>query len=163
MGFTASLLVAASAAIVLLLGVIHLAYTFRGRKLHPRDPGMFAQMNEVSPVLTRETTMWQAWIGFNASHARGAIFFGLIYGYLALEHGVCSLDRRFFRWSGCCFLRDMPSWENYTGSASHFAESCCRLRSTLQHLFSLGSDTCDGLSASPGRERRGEIGRSAIA
>jgi hypothetical protein len=32
--------------------------------------------------------MWKAWIGFNASHAYGAIFFGLIYGYLALEHSL---------------------------------------------------------------------------
>ena len=25
-------------------------------------------LRAVSPVITRETTMWQAWIGFNASH-----------------------------------------------------------------------------------------------
>jgi hypothetical protein len=31
-------LVAAGAAILLLLGLVHLLYTFRGQKLHPRDP-----------------------------------------------------------------------------------------------------------------------------
>ena len=41
-------------------------------------------MMKVSPVLTHETTMWKAWIGFNASHSFGAILFGLVYGYLAL-------------------------------------------------------------------------------
>lgn len=78
------MLVAASAAIILLLGLIHLLYTFRGPKLRPRDASLEAKMMEVSPVLTRETTMWKAWIGFNASHSFGAILFGLVYGYLAL-------------------------------------------------------------------------------
>ena len=83
-----ALLVAASAAIILLLGMIHLLYTFRGNKLHPRDSALEARLKEVSPVITRETTMWKAWIGFNASHSYGAILFGLVYGYLALFHGA---------------------------------------------------------------------------
>jgi hypothetical protein len=83
-----ALLMAASAAIILLLGVIHLLYTFRGNKLHPRDSALEARLKEVSPVITRETTMWKAWIGFNASHSYGAILFGLVYGYLALFHGA---------------------------------------------------------------------------
>ena len=81
-------LVVASAAIILLLGLVHLLYTFHGRKLHPRDPALEAQMREVSPVLTRETTMWKTWIGFNASHSYGAILFGLVYGYLAIAEGA---------------------------------------------------------------------------
>jgi len=80
----AALLVGASAAIILLLGVIHLLYTFHGNKLHPRDSALEAKLKEVSPVITRETTMWKAWIGLNASHSYGAILFGLVYGYLAL-------------------------------------------------------------------------------
>src|SRR5256884_7687384 len=79
-------LIAASAAVILLLGLIHLLYTFRGRNLHPRDAQLEARLREVSPVITRETTMWKAWIGFNASHSYGAILFGLIYGYLAAAH-----------------------------------------------------------------------------
>lgn len=81
-------LVAASAAIILLLGLIHLLYTFRGTKLHPRDAALATRLKEVSPILTRETTMWKAWIGFNASHSYGAILFGLVYGYLALVHSA---------------------------------------------------------------------------
>jgi len=43
-------------------------------------------MREVSPVITRETTMWKGWVGFNASHSFGAILFGVIYGYLSIAH-----------------------------------------------------------------------------
>ena len=84
MSLVASNLMAASAAIILGLGMIHLVYTFHGTKLHPRDAALISRMQEVSPVLTRETTMWKTWIGFNASHSLGAILFGLIYGYLSL-------------------------------------------------------------------------------
>lgn len=81
-------LIVASAAIILLLGLVHLLYTFRGRKLHPRDAALEAQMRESHPVLTRKTTMWKAWVGFNASHSFGAILFGLVYGYLAQLHSA---------------------------------------------------------------------------
>lgn len=81
------LLIAASAAIISLLGLIHLLYTFCGPKLHPRDAELRERMQAVSPVITRETTMWKAWIGFNASHSYGAILFGAVYGYLSLAHG----------------------------------------------------------------------------
>jgi len=81
-------LVAFSAAIILLLGLIHLLYTFRGPKLRPRDAELEARLKQVSPVITRETTMWKAWVGFNASHSYGAIFFGVVYGYLALAHSA---------------------------------------------------------------------------
>jgi len=77
-----------SAAIVFTLGTLHLLYTFRGPKLTPRDPALRAQMEQVSPVITRQTTMWRAWIGFNATHSMGAMLFGLIYGYLAIAHAA---------------------------------------------------------------------------
>jgi hypothetical protein len=41
-------------------------------------------MENAQLVLTKETTVWQAWIGFNASHSLGMMLFGAIYGYLAL-------------------------------------------------------------------------------
>jgi hypothetical protein len=83
----ASLLLATSALVILALGVAHLVFTFRGNKFHPRDAALEARLKEVSPIITRETTMWKAWVGFNASHSYGAILFGLVYGYLALIHG----------------------------------------------------------------------------
>jgi hypothetical protein len=84
----ASVLIALGAAIVLVLGLLHLLFTFRGTKLHPRDAALVARMKEVSPVISRETTMWRTWVGFNASHSFGAILFGAVYGYLALVHGA---------------------------------------------------------------------------
>jgi hypothetical protein len=87
MNTIAASLVAASAVIALLLGLIHLLYTFHGRKLLPRDPELQTRMQQTSPVITRQTTMWRAWIGFNASHSFGLILFGAVYGYLALAHG----------------------------------------------------------------------------
>jgi hypothetical protein len=83
----ASSLVAASAAIFLLLGIAHLLFTFHGPKLWPRDPELRTRMQEVSPVITRRTTMWKAWVGFNASHSVALILFGSVYGYLALAQG----------------------------------------------------------------------------
>lgn len=83
-----SAFIAASAAIILLLGLTHLLYTFRGPNLHPRDPDLTGRMMAVSPVITRDTTMWRAWVGFNATHSFGLILFGALYGYLATRHSA---------------------------------------------------------------------------
>jgi hypothetical protein len=100
----AASLIAASAAIILLLGLIHLLYTFRGRKLHPRDAELEARLREVSPVLTGQTTMWKAWVGFNASHSFGAIFFGVVYGYLSLARGEVLFGSPFLLFAGLLLL-----------------------------------------------------------
>jgi hypothetical protein len=97
-------LLAGSAAIVLLLGALHLLYTFRGPKLVPRDAELQERMRVVSPVITRETTMWKAWVGFNASHSFGAILFGLVYGYLALLHPVFLFESVFLLVVGLVLL-----------------------------------------------------------
>jgi hypothetical protein len=89
---TAKLLMVLSASILLILGILHLAYTFLGASLAPRDPALEISMSRISPVLTPETTMWRCWMGFNATHSMGLILFGLTYGYLALAH-----DRLLFR------------------------------------------------------------------
>ena len=80
----AQTLLAASAAIFLVLGTIHLVNTFASNKFSPRDAALEARLREVSPVISRETSMWNAWIGFNASHSYGAMLYGLVYGYLAI-------------------------------------------------------------------------------
>jgi hypothetical protein len=82
----ARILMVISASIVLTLGVVHLVYTFWGPKLTPRDPALQVSMSKISPVITKETTMWWAWVGFNASHSMGLILFGLVFGFLALAH-----------------------------------------------------------------------------
>ena len=82
----ASAFIGASAAVILFLGLLHLVYTFRGPMLHPSDPDLTARMMIVSPVISRETTMWRVWIGFNATHSFGLILFGALYGYLSMRH-----------------------------------------------------------------------------
>jgi len=99
-----SLLVAASALIIFALGLLHLSITFRGRSLHPRDTSLLPALQKVSPMLTRETTMWNAWIGFNASHSFGALLFGLIYGYLALAAPALLFSSLYLRAVGLLLL-----------------------------------------------------------
>lgn len=68
---------------LLILGSIHLIYTFFTNKFSTRNPALEEEMKVSSPVLTNETTMWKAWIGFNGSHSSGVIYFGLVNFYLA--------------------------------------------------------------------------------
>jgi hypothetical protein len=82
----AQLLILVSAAIIGLLGAIHMRITFTGSKLIPRDAAVRTAMEETSPGITTQTTMWRAWIGFNASHSLGALLFASVYGYLAAAH-----------------------------------------------------------------------------
>jgi hypothetical protein len=72
---TERLLLLAGAAIFAVLGSLHLLYTFVGTRLQPRDPAAIAAMQATHPRLTQQTTVWRAWIGFNASHSLGAIAF----------------------------------------------------------------------------------------
>lgn len=83
----ATVLMVISAAVIFALGTAHLIFTFVGAKLTPRDPALKIRMSEVSPVITKEATMWSFWIGFNISHSMAAMLFGLIYGFLAIAHG----------------------------------------------------------------------------
>jgi len=82
----AKILMVLSASIIFALGLIHLVYTFWGPNLTPRDPALQISMSQIAPRITKETTMWRGWIGFNASHSMGLILFGLIFGFLALAH-----------------------------------------------------------------------------
>ena len=100
----ARILMLISAGIILALGLIHLAYTFRGSKLTPRDPELQISMSRTSPVITRETTMWRCWVGFNASHSMGAILFGLVYGFLAVAHARLLFDSLFLLAVGLVML-----------------------------------------------------------
>jgi len=77
-------LIGACAAIILFLGSVHLAYTFFTHKFSPADAQLETAMKQVPPRISREMTMWKAWIGFHASHSIALILFGLTYGYLVV-------------------------------------------------------------------------------
>lgn len=73
----------------ILLGAVHIAYILMDiqtpRKLTPYDDSVRLAMQGSSLALTRQTTMWRAWLGFNLSHGIGVLFFGLIYLILAFS------------------------------------------------------------------------------
>lgn len=100
----APMLTAGSAGIVMVLGLIHLLYTFSGDKLEPRDNALKARMKEVPLVITPETTVWKAWVGFNASHSSSAILFGVVYGYLSIAHSAFLAQSPFLQLLGLLFL-----------------------------------------------------------
>ena len=84
MTLVASFLVSVSAAIVFALGALHLFHTYRGPLLHPRDEGVKDAMERSTLRITRETTVWRAYVGFNVTHSLGLMLFGAIYLWLAL-------------------------------------------------------------------------------
>ena len=69
-----------------LLGSLHLAFTFFGRHFQAREQRVVEAMQSVAPRITAQTTMWRAWIGFNASHSLGAIVLGLFVIVMALDY-----------------------------------------------------------------------------
>lgn len=70
----------------IILGTIHLSYTFFTNKFFSRNRQLNEEMKTSFPVLTKETTMWKAWTGFNASHSCGAIYIGVINLILAIQY-----------------------------------------------------------------------------
>jgi len=100
----AQILITISAGIIMLLGLVHLAYTYFGDKLHPRDTDLLARLKTTSPVISHQTSVWKAWIGFNASHSLGAILFGAIFGYLALEQPMLLFHSYFLGFTGLIVL-----------------------------------------------------------
>jgi hypothetical protein len=61
-------------------------------------------MSQIAPVLTKETTMWRCWVGFNVSHSMGLILFGLVFGFLALAHGQLLFHSAFLLVVGLAML-----------------------------------------------------------
>lgn len=100
-------LFAVSAIVVLVLGALHLAFTFSGNRFDPRDAELLARMKEVSPFISRQTTIWRAGQGFHTSHSLGAILFGLVYLYLALEPTHFLLRSYFLLGLGLLYLLAM--------------------------------------------------------
>ena len=83
---TAQILFIIGASIFGILGLVHLIYTFFTDKFDPFNSDVMVAMKSTSPILTKETTVWRAWVGFNASHSLGAILFAAIYIPLCFSH-----------------------------------------------------------------------------
>jgi hypothetical protein len=68
------------------------------------DASLQTAMSQVHPGITKETTMWRAWVGLNASNRMGAILFGLTYAFLALfAHNISSVRCICWPWVLPCF------------------------------------------------------------
>jgi hypothetical protein len=66
----------------IVLGLAHVAATPRtpaeAKGLSPRDPALRDAMARDTLLLTRRTTLWLTWVGFNLSHSLGALLFGVV-------------------------------------------------------------------------------------
>jgi len=82
--------------ILLVLGSIHMFYTFFTNKFSSKNESLISEMKKSSPVLTNETTIWKAWIGFNASHSSGAMFIGVINFLIATNYFEEFLSNHFY-------------------------------------------------------------------
>ena len=64
------------------LGFLHALATPRAtaevKGLSPRDVALREAMTRDTLLLTRRTTIWRAWVGFNFSHSIGAVMFGAV-------------------------------------------------------------------------------------
>lgn len=80
------ILLITGATIFGVLGTIHLVYTFFTNKFNATDSAVTEAMKDASPNLTKQTTMWKAWVGFNASHSLGAMLVTAFYVPLAVNH-----------------------------------------------------------------------------
>lgn len=92
------LLLVTGAAVFGVLGLLHLAYTFFTTKFDPYDASVADAMRNTSPRISRQTTMWRAWIGFNASHSLGAIVFAAMVVVLAARRMDVIVDAPVFAW-----------------------------------------------------------------
>jgi hypothetical protein len=76
----------------IILGTMHLVYTFFSNKFSSRNPSLEEEMKISYPILTRRTTMWKAWIGFNASHSSGAMYIGILNLFIAIQFPLILID-----------------------------------------------------------------------
>jgi hypothetical protein len=85
----------AGSFVFLLLGITHLLYTFFSNKFDSREGSTSERMKQSSPVISKQTTMWKAWMGFNASHSAGAIYIGVINIVIAVGYETMIHNRAF--------------------------------------------------------------------
>jgi len=102
------ILLITGASIFGLLGLMHLLYTFFTHKFNAFDPAVTQAMKNTSPVLTKETSMWAAWVGFNASHSLGALLVAAFYIPMAASHMALIQQSLWFSLlpsiTGLCYL-----------------------------------------------------------
>ncbi len=91
----------AGAALFGLLGVAHAVLTLRDlhvpRSFTPTDENLRRAMAEAPLRLAPQTTIWNAWLGFNLSHSLGLLIFATVFGGLALRDFGMVAENLFLR------------------------------------------------------------------
>lgn len=72
--------------ILTILGLIHLYFTFFTNQFSSENETVIAAMKTSFMRLTKQTTIWKAWIGFNGSHSLGVVFIGIINFYITVKY-----------------------------------------------------------------------------
>jgi hypothetical protein len=82
------------------LGILHAVKTpltpDQRKGLSPRDQAYARSMTEQTLLLTRRTTLWLAWVGFNLSHSLGAVVFGVAMLLVARSSAAFEANRAVF-------------------------------------------------------------------
>src|SRR5262245_38179580 len=86
------------AAMMGLLGTIHIVYTFFTNTREPRDAVTTAAMKETNPILTMRVNFCDECIGFNAIHGLGIVLFAGTYLLLVVGHMSWLRDSRALTW-----------------------------------------------------------------
>ncbi|HRI80283.1 MAG TPA: hypothetical protein PLR06_12180, partial [Cyclobacteriaceae bacterium] len=100
------------------------------------------EMRNTSPILTKSTTMWKAWMGFNASHSLGAMYFGIINFVLVLgffEVYQSSILLQLVNWLTLAFYLYLGKkyWFRIPFTGILMATICFAVAGLLMHLESL--------------------------
>lgn len=99
--------VAGSAAVVGLLGAMHLVMLYLSPNLRPVGPQLIEQLARETVPLSDATNMWRLWFGFNASHSIGALGFAATYSYLAVAQPAALFDGAILCGIGLAYLLAM--------------------------------------------------------
>ncbi len=82
----AQTLIIIGATVIGVLGFAHFIYVLATNKFNAFDEQVTIGMKNTSPVITKHTSMWRAWLGFNYSHSFGVLWVPFVYIPLALNH-----------------------------------------------------------------------------
>lgn len=77
-------LIVISSVILGILGGVHFYYVYATKHFEAFDEYTTLGMKNTSPKLTKKTSMWSAWLGFNYSHSFGVLWVPMTYVYLAI-------------------------------------------------------------------------------
>ena len=122
-----------------LLSLAYLYFTFFTNKFSICNAEIEKGMQSSHPVLTSETTVWNAWIGFNASHSSGGMFMAAIIIYLAgfeWQFFAASLFIQLLTIGTTLFLLLVGKkyWFDKPNNGIRVAFMCYVLAFTLMHL-----------------------------